>query len=88
MSNPISAHKVGLAFGGTISFWHLVWSILVGLGWAQPLINWLFRLHMIQPPYTITPFSFGSAAILIIVTAIFGYLVGFVIGSIWNRVQK
>ena len=88
MSNPISAHKVGLAFGGAIGFWHLVWSILVGLGWAQPLINWLFRLHMIQPPYTITPFSFGSAAILIIVTAIFGYLVGFVIGSIWNRVQK
>lgn len=88
MSTPISAHKVGLALGGTIGLLHLVWSILVALGWAQPLMNWVFRLHMIEPLYTVARFALGPAALLILVTLVFGYVLGFIIGSIWNSVQK
>jgi hypothetical protein len=39
VTNP---HKVGLVIGAPIGGWHLVWSPLVLLGWAQPFIDYIF----------------------------------------------
>ena len=54
------------------------------VGAAQWLINFVFRLHMITPPYTISEFSFGTAAALIVLTGCSGYIFGFVIGFLWS----
>jgi hypothetical protein len=88
MQNTLTPHKVGLALGGLAGLIHLIWSILVGAGWAQPFLNWILRLHMIQPYATILPFSLGTAVALIVVTTVIGYIVGNILATIWNMVHK
>jgi hypothetical protein len=30
--------RAGLVLGAVIGLWHLAWSLLVAVGWAQPVI--------------------------------------------------
>ena len=86
--NQISEKKVGLVFGAFIGLWHVVWSGLVLLGWAQPLINFILKLHMVTMPFQVGPFFFKRAVVLVVVTFFVGYIGGWVVGTIWNRVHK
>jgi hypothetical protein len=88
MKNTINANSVGLAFGGVLGLWHVTWSVLVALGWAQTLLDWILSLHMLQIPMTVLPFSLPMAASLVVVTSVFGYVGGYVLCAIWNAVQK
>jgi hypothetical protein len=63
----------------------MLWSVLVAAGAAQPVIDFIFRLHMITPPYKIAAFHLSAAAGLVLVTAGIGYIVGWAVGFIWNR---
>ena len=81
----INPHSFGLVFGIFLAVWHALWSLLVWLGAAQPLIDFVFRLHMITPPYTIVAFNPGTAAALVAVTAAVGYVTGWMVGIIWNH---
>ena len=83
--NPI---KSGLVLGAMLALWHLTWSVLVALGWAQPFIDFVFWLHFIKPVYVIQPFNPATAAILIVVTAAFGFVIGFVFAVLWNRFHR
>ena len=62
--------------------------MLVALKWAQPVIDFVFWMHFIKPIYVIEPFEILRAAILFIVTAGVGFLVGSVFALIWNAVHK
>ncbi len=84
----ISSHQAGLAFGGFLGLVHLVWSLLVAIGLAQPIIDFIFNLHMIQPPYKVMAFSITTAVGLVVVTSLIGYVIGYVLSTIWNKVQK
>jgi hypothetical protein len=84
MANP---NKVGLVFAAVIGGWHLIWAILVLLGWAQPIIDFIFWAHMIQPVFVIKPFDPLAAVTLIIITAVIGYIFGFVGALIWNKLH-
>jgi len=81
----IQAHSLGLVFGTFLAILHLLWALLVAVGAAQPVMDFFFRLHMITPPYKIAEFNLGTAAGLVLVTAISGYVAGWVAGHIWNR---
>jgi len=85
MANP---NKVGLVFAAVMGGWHLIWVCLVLLGWAQPIIDFIFWAHMIQPVYVIKPFDPVAAFTLIIVTTVIGYIFGFVGAIIWNRLHR
>ena len=85
MLNP---QKVGLALGGTVGVIHLVWSLLVALGWALPLMNFIMSLHMMKSSMSVEPFSLVTALGLVIVSSLVGYLFGFLFASVWNQVQK
>ena len=84
----LNKHKAGLALGLILGLWHLIWSLLVSIGLAQILIDWIFRLHFIQPPYTIAPFSLGLAIGLIAVTSALGYVFGWLFAAIWNSLHS
>ena len=87
-AQTVDAHKLGLVLGTFIGGWHLLWSSLVLLGWAQPVINFAFWLHFITPPYQVGSFVRWRAAALIAVTATIGYIFGRIIGAIWNRIHR
>jgi hypothetical protein len=68
--------------------WHLLWSLLVALGWAQGLINFIFWIHFIRPVYIIENFEIGRALLLIAVTSAIGYSVGWSFAMLWNKFHK
>lgn len=80
----LNRHKLGLAVGSILALYHLVWAILVALGIAQWLLNWVFKLHFIQPPYTVNAFILSYAILLVITSSVLGYVLGWVAGGIWN----
>lgn len=84
MTPRINKNKAGIVVGLLFGLWHLTWSVLVAFGVAQSVINWIFRLHFIQPPYTIAAFNIGTAVILIVVTSVVGFVIGWLFGAIWN----
>ncbi|OGR86551.1 MAG: hypothetical protein A3A86_01470 [Elusimicrobia bacterium RIFCSPLOWO2_01_FULL_60_11] len=86
--NQISAHKVGLALGGLFGIGHVVWALMVLAGLAKTLLDWILGLHFLNLQYSIDPFSLGNAALLVVVTAVIGYLVGYVFGWLWNLAYR
>lgn len=85
---PISPNKAGLVLGSLAGAWHLLWSALVLIGWAQSVIDFIFWIHFIKPVYVIGPFNAGIALILIITTAAIGYGIGLVAGVLWNGIHS
>ena len=74
--------------GALIGGWHFVWSVFVLLGWAQPILDFIFWAHMIQQVYFVKPFDLVAAVALIVITAVIGYIFGFVGAVIWNRLHR
>jgi hypothetical protein len=85
MTNP---NKVGFVIGALIGGWHLLWIILILLGWAQPILDFVFWAHMIKPVYVVGPFDAAAAGTLIVVTTLIGYIFGFAGALIWNRLHR
>ena len=83
--NRLRPHSVGLAFGSFLGAWHALWAFLVWAGAAQWLLDFVFRLHMIAPPYHITEFSLLTATALVLFTGTIGYASGWFIGLLWNH---
>ncbi|MBI2998272.1 MAG: hypothetical protein HYY46_07425 [Deltaproteobacteria bacterium] len=77
-------YLVGLVLGIVGAVWHVFWSFLVWVGWAQAFIDFIFRLHFITPPYTISAFDFGIAALLVTVVFVLWYILGFFAALVWN----
>jgi len=84
----ISKNKLGIVFGSLLGLWHLAWAALVATGVAQWLMDWVFRLHFIQPPYVVSAFKLNYAIGLIVVTSALGYISGWVGGALWNWVHE
>lgn len=80
--------KVALTVGVFVSGMHVLWSVLVAIGLAQPLLDFIFSIHMIANPYQVMIFSLTSAITLVIVTFVVGYVVGWVFAEVWNRLHK
>jgi hypothetical protein len=34
--------KSGVVLGSLVGGWHLLWTIIVAVGWGQPLIDFIF----------------------------------------------
>ncbi len=88
MDHHLNPTKAALTIGLFIGGAHLVWSLLVALGWAQPLVDFVLWMHMVNMPYVVKPFDIGAATTLIIVTTIVGYILGFIFARIWNRMHR
>jgi hypothetical protein len=84
----MNANKVGLVLGALFGGGHLLWSVLVLLGWGQPLINFVMWAHMIQLPYVVGPFDVTASLTLIVLTAVMGYVLGYIVALVWNKVHR
>jgi hypothetical protein len=80
-------NKVGLVAGALLGGWHVVWSILVATGVGQTLYNLILWAHMIHLNIVIGPFNPAAAATLVVVTAVFGYVIGYSGAWVWNRLS-
>ena len=68
--------QAGLVWGLSLSSIHLIWLILILLGWAQPLMEFVFKLHMLNSPFQVQPFNWTFAVGLLFLTFTVGALSG------------
>jgi len=83
----IRPDRTALILAILLGSWHLVWALLVAAGWAQPLIDFIFWIHFIQPVYAIQKFNIGIALLLIGITAAIGYVIGWIFAVLWNKLH-
>ena len=76
MENDNRYLQVGLIWGLSLSSIHLIWLILILLGWAQPLMEFIFKLHMLNSPFQVQPFNWVFALGLLLLTFTVGALSG------------
>ncbi len=86
--HPLSPYRTALVLGLLMGGWHLLWSALVLLGWAQAVVDFIFWMHFLKPIYVVEPFEIGRSLILISVTAAIGAVVGYCFAWLWNRVHE
>ncbi len=84
----LNGKKLGLALGSFAAFIHLVWVILVALNWAQPWINFVYKMHSINNPFMILPFDLTRSVLLIFIAFIMGNIIGNIFALFWNRFHK
>ena len=80
----LSKNKVGMTVGIYVAVWHALWSLLVGVGVAQEMLDWVLPLHFVGLAVPITAFSWINALILTIAAFIGGYLMGWLFAALWN----
>ena len=84
----INSICLGIVVGLFLAVVHIAWATLVAVGWAQPLMNFVFWAHFITPPYHIEPFALARAGALIGFVFAVGLVLGVVGGWLWNRLAS
>ena len=84
--SKVSVPRTGLALGILAGGFHAVWAGLVAAGWGQPLLDLIFRLHFIDPPYHVTAFNLPTAATLVGLTFAIGMVCGLALAMTWNSI--
>ena len=82
------AHRAGLTLGALLGILHTAWSLAVGLGFGQSLVNFVYGIHFMLHPSVVLPFSLGNAVLLVLVTSAVGYVVGRLAAELWIRIGK
>lgn len=80
--------RMGAVTGCFLATLHLAWALLVLTGLAQPLINFIFWVHMLSVPVQVQPFDAGVAALLVGVTWCVGFVFGFVFSVFWKSCTR
>jgi hypothetical protein len=84
----LNVTDVGLAFGLCMGAFHLLWVILVALGIAQAIMDWILGLHFVTMTYAVGTFEFWTALSLVVFTMVVGFVGGVVFAAIWNYFMK
>jgi hypothetical protein len=70
--------RTSLMGGLCLAGFHFLWSLLVFLDWAQPFINFVLQLHMMDLPLTVQPFQLSRAVGLVVLAFLTGCFYGVV----------
>ena len=74
--------------GSFVGLIHLVQGILIALGFAQPLMDFIYNIHSLNNPFTVMPFNFMRSLGLVIITFLIGYIFGYVFATLWNKFHR
>ena len=74
--------------GSFAALWHIVWVILIALGWAQPLMDFVYKMHSLNNPLIVMPFDLIRSIGLVVIAFIVGNVVGNVFAMLWNKFHK
>ena len=88
MKGSLKPHMVGLVLGKLFAIMHGLWALFVAMGMGQMLVDSMFNFHFLSNPYTVQPFNLVNAFILVVMTFVGGYVVGWMFATIWNWVAK
>lgn len=87
MASRLAVGKTGLSVAFALVIWHACWLALVALKWAQPVLDFVFRVHFIRPVYVVETFELVRAATLLGLVAVVGLFTGIVFALIWNALH-
>ncbi len=90
MANKISTKQLALTLGVLAGAIHFIWIIIIGLfaTTVQSTLNWIFLLHLLEPVYIITEFSWINLIILTLLGFVSGYISGYIIAGVYNWAGK
>ena len=80
----LNKNKVGMTVGIFVAAWHVVWALLVSIGVAQEMLDWVLPLHFVGLAVPLIDFSWLNALILVIAAFIGGYIIGWLFAALWN----
>ena len=84
MKGDCNKNLAGLTTGIFAAALHALWAVLVLLGVGQTYLDWIFPLHFVGNVYSVMSFSLGTAAILVVLAFVGGYVLGWLFTALWN----
>ncbi len=84
----MNKNKVALVLGSFVGLLHFVWGIAIAFGFAQSWLDFVYKMHSLNNPFTVMPFDLMRTIGLIIITFFVGYVVGYVFAVLWNKFHK
>ena len=82
--NQLNQNKVGLTCGLFYVLCHIGWVLMVAVGIAKPLLDWILALHFIVMDYSINAFQVMPAVLLVVIAFASGYVMGWLFAALWN----
>jgi hypothetical protein len=84
----LNKNRVGLIIGTFSGVWHVLWSVLVATSQAQPLLDWVYKLHSLNNPFHVAAFSVTTSIGLVLFSFFSGYVIGWFLAFLWNSIHK
>ncbi len=84
MTDKINQKSLALTLGIVFALGHTVGVVLILAG----AINWILKMHFFEPKFSLLPFSLPMLLLGIVLTFIFGLIVGWLIAVIYNAFHK
>ncbi len=79
-----------LLSGLVLSAVHLLWLLCIAVSQkgAQWFLDWIMDLHHLQMSTIVLPFNLGKAVILVVLTFVVGYALGWLIAGVHYCLKK
>ena len=86
----IKCCKPALVGGLVLGIVHALWALAVAVipKTFQDLLNWIFKIHFIQPYWVLAQFNFVDSLLLVVVTFTMGYIATWLGVVLWKKVKK
>ncbi len=84
----LNQNKVAMVVAAFLGGWHLLWAVLVAMGYAQMLLDWVYWVHFLNNPFVLDVFDPTRAALLVVFTSVVGYVGGWLFTAIWNSMLR
>ena len=83
--NTLNVKQSAMAFGTIFFIIHLVWVIIVALGFGQSVFDWLSSTHFLKDFHEIASFDLVTAIVLLVRAYIAGLVFGWLLAICWNH---